>query len=221
MSDESATELILELARDLEPVRPLPRLRSVVAGLVGVWLAVAIVGISLKGLRSDLPEMLLAPLGPGGVFAGLAVAGLGGLVAALAMSVPGRERAARAGIVSALAGMAAAAGVGTLLFVQSPIVEMHASAATDLTCLAIACAVAFVPALGVVWFVGRAAPFRPLVLVLAAAAGTAALGAVAAQASCPYSDVRHLMVGHLLAPGVGALLLSLPLLVALRRSSRS
>jgi hypothetical protein len=73
----------------------------------------------------------------------------------------------------------------------------------------------------VVWFAGRAAPFRPVVLVLAAAAGTAALGAITAQASCHHWEMRHLLVGHALAPAVGVLLLTLPLLVALKRLGRS
>ncbi len=68
---------------------------------------------------------------------------------------------------------------------------------------------------------GRAAPYRPIVLVLAAAAGTAALGAITAEASCPHPEMRHLLVAHALAPVVGVLLLTLPLLVALRRVGRS
>lgn len=92
---------------------------------------------------------------------------------------------------------------------------------SDLHCLLVACAVGLLPALGVVAFAGRAAPHRPLVLAVAAAAGAVALGTVAAQASCPYADLRHLLMGHALAPALGALLLVLPLLVALHRTERA
>ena len=216
-----ADELVRELVADLAPVKPIPPVRAAVAGVVGVWLAVAALGVGIKGLRPDWLEAFLAPLGPGGILAGLGMMGIGGVIASVALGVPGRERTVRVGIVFALLGLAVSAGVGSLLFLQSPAVEMSGSATTHFACLAVACVVALLPAIGVTIFAGRAAAFRPLVLVIAAAAGTAALGAVTAQATCPYDDVRHLMLGHLLAPAVGALVLSLPLLVALRRSRRA
>jgi len=43
----------------------------------------------------------------------------------------------------------------------------------------------------------RRAAARPLVLVLAAAAGAVALGAVAARASCARADYAHLVARHL------------------------
>ena len=214
-------ELVRELVADLEPVTPIPRLRTVVAGVVGVWLAVAALGIGVKGLRPDWLDVFLTPLGPGGILAGLGMMGIGGVIASVALGVPGRERTVRAGIVIALSGLAAAAGVGTVLLLQSPAVGMQGNAMIHFGCLSVACGVALLPALGVTIFAGRAAPLRPLVVVIAAGAGTAALGAVTAQMTCPYDGIRHLMLGHLLAPGVGALLLALPLLAALRRSQRS
>ena len=183
----------------------------------GVFLMGVVNALNELGLRPDLTEVLQQPFGPGGVFFGLGLAGLGGLVAAVAMSVPGRESLARAGLLTSLFGMAVAAGLGTLLILRSPLIEAGTSLGTDLNCLTIACAVALLPSLGIMAFAGRAAPLRPLVLVLAAAAGTAALGAVTAQASCPSLDPGHLMLGHILAPAVGALVLAVPLLVALRR----
>lgn len=212
--------LIRELARDLRPVRPLPPVRRVVAGLLGVWLAVAAVGIALLGWKADLGA-LLAQRAVLSVSLGLVVAGLGGLVAAAALGVPGRERLARGALLCGGAGLAVAAGVGTLLFLRSPAVEPGAPLESDLHCLLVACAVGLLPALGVVAFAGRAAPHRPLVLAVAAAAGAVALGTVAAQASCPYADLRHLLMGHALAPALGALLLVLPLLVALHRTERA
>jgi hypothetical protein len=212
--------LIRELARDLRPVRPIPPVHRVVAGLLGVWLAVAAVGVALLGWKADLGA-LLAQRAVLSVSLGLVAAGLGGLVAAVALGVPGRERLARGALLCGGAGLAVAAGVGTLLLLRSPAVEPGAPLESDLHCLLVASAVALLPALGVVAFAGRAAPHRPLVLAVAAAAGTVALGTVAAQASCPYADLRHLLMGHALAPALGALVLVLPLLVALRRTERA
>ncbi|MEN8185237.1 MAG: hypothetical protein ABFS46_22160, partial [Myxococcota bacterium] len=57
-----------------------------------------------------------------------------------------------------------------------------------------------------------AVPHRPGLAVWVAAAGAVGLGALAAQASCPLGGLRHLMLGHALAPIVGGLLLTFPLL---------
>jgi len=217
----SAEDLIQELTRDLEPVRPIPPLRNVVAGVVGLWLVVACAGVWILGMRPDLAEATIADLGVTAVFVSLMGAGLLGVIAALALSVPGREQLARVGLLGGLGALAIAGGLGTLLFARSPVAEVPAAMGSDLVCLGIACAVGLLPGLGVVWFAGRSAPYQPLVLVLAAAAGTAALGAVSAHASCPYADLRHMLVGHVLAPAAGALLLTVPLLIALKRVERS
>ena len=213
--------LIRELARDLEPVQPIPRIRTVTAGVIALWFAVAAIGLTVLGLRPDLAEAMIGVRGVAAVFAGLGLAGLGGVVAALAMGVPGREVLARVALALAILGMLMAAGVGALLFAASSVAEVRVSWTADLACLAVAILVGLLPAVGVVWFAGRTSPFRPVIAVLAAAAGTAALGAVTAQASCPHSEMRHLLVAHSLAPGFGVLLLTLPLLVALKRFARS
>jgi len=213
-------ELIQELAENLEPVRPIPPLRQVLVAILALWAAVACLGLLVLGTRPDLLDLVLAWRGAGAVFAGLGLAGLGGLIAALALAVPGREATVRAGLALGLVGMALAAGAGTLMLLRSPVVGEHAPLSGDLRCLGVACGVAFLPALAVVSLGGRAAPLRPLFLAWAAAAGTAALGAVVAQASCPFSDPQHIMWAHILAPGVGAVLLTLPLLWVLRRVVR-
>lgn len=220
-TDASARQLIADLAADLEPVQPIPRLRSMVGRVLLLWALVAGIGIAVRGLRPDFLEMLLHMRGIGLIFAGLGLTGIGGGVAALALGIPGREAAARAGFAAAGVGMAAAAGIGTLLFLQNPIFDSPVPLRADLVCLAIALAVGLLPGIGIAMFGARAAPHRPLVLVLAAAAAMAALGGATAQATCPANDIRHLMLGHVIAPGVGALLLTLPLLHALRRAARS
>lgn len=220
MSEPSTDALIRELAEDLRPVRPIPPLRWMVGGVLVVWAAVAVVGVALRGMAGDLLPFSGPRAVGAAVFAGLGLTGIGGVVAALALAVPGRERLGRGGLVAALVGLALAAGFATLLTLESLGPTGTAPAGSDFSCLGVGLAVGFLPALVAVLLAGRAAPHRPLVIVLAAAAGTAALGAVTAQASCPYLDPRHLMLGHLLAPAAAAVLLALPLLVALRRARR-
>ena len=221
MNEERSEELIRELAQDLEPVRPLPPLRFVVGGLLGLWGLVAAVGVVVLGARPDLTEAWLGRGGVAFVFGGLGLAGAAGLVAAVALGVPGRERLVRASVLAAGAGMVLAAGGGSVLFLESPMPWNGSGWSADFGCLAVAMAVGVLPAAGIVAFAGRAAPFRPFVLVVAAAASAAALGTVAAQTSCPMPDLRHLFTGHVLAPAAGALVLTTPLLVALRRIGRS
>jgi hypothetical protein len=220
VSGGRAEDLIRELARDLDPVDPIPRIRTVVAGVAALWFAVAGIGLTVLGLRPDLVEATLQVRGVAVVFAGLGLAGAGGVIAALAMGVPGREVLARSALAVAIFGMVIAAAIGTLLFATNPVADAHVPFTGDLACLSVALLVGLLPALGVVWFAGRAVPFRPLILVLAAAAGTASLGAISAHVSCPHSEMRHLLVAHALAPAVGVLLLTLPLLVALKRFRR-
>ena len=221
MSGSHSEALIRELARDLDPVQPIPRIRTVMAGVIALWIAAAAIGFAVLGLRPDLGEAMIGMRGVAVVFAGLGLAGLGGVVAALAMGVPGREVLARAALTLAILGMLIAVGVGTLLFAISPVTGAGLLVRGDLACLAVAALVGILPAVAVVWFAGRASPFRPVIAVLATAAGTAALGAITAQGSCPHSEMRHLLVAHALAPAFGVLLLTLPLLVALKRFRRS
>jgi hypothetical protein len=202
MSGDSTRELIRELASELAPVRPLPRVRFVAAAVLLAWLAIGVVDVALKGL------------------AGLLLAGVGGVLAALALAVPGRERLARAAFALGAAGMAIAAGVGFALVARSPLAEWRWPVGHDWPCLFTALTVGLVPALALGWFGGRAAPFRPLAIALAAAAGSAALGGSVSQATCAADDPMHLMLGHVIAPAVGAFALTLPLLIAIRRSER-
>lgn len=220
MSDVHTEDLVRDLSRDLEPVRPIPRLRMVVLGVLVLWLLVALAATLLRGFEEELLAGAGLMSAPVVIFAGLTVAGLAGIVAAVGAGVPGRERMVRGALLVALAGMAISAGIGTAMVLSSHAFGSGASFEAHLHCIGVALLVGFLPAIAAVWFAGRAAPYRPLVAVLAAAAGTAALGAVMAKASCPFLDPAHLMLGHILAPAAGAVLLTVPLLAVLRRVRR-
>lgn len=220
MTPERSEELIQELARDLEPVKPIPRLRFAIAALLVLWAAVGALALFALGPRPHLLGALTAWRGVGWVFVGLGLAGVGGLAAALALAVPGREAAARAGLALALLGLGLAGGLGGFFLSHGGSLGPRAPVAVDFHCLAAACLIGLAPALGIVAFAARAAPFRPRLLAAVAAAGAAALGALVAEAACPYTDLTHVLVAHVLAPAVGAVLLTLPLLRILRGLSR-
>ncbi len=207
--------LIRELAQRLTPVRPVPRLRWVTLGVVGLWIATSLTASAWLGLELRTEGTLRTGLFA--IYAGLGLAGVAGVLAALAASIPGREAQSRNALLAGAGALALAAGVATGVLWDSPLVNVPAPAAAAMRCLALAGAVAALPALAVIGFGAWTHTLRPLVVVLAAAAGTAALGGIAAKTSCPYGDLRHLVLGHLLAPAVGALLLTIPLLLTLHR----
>jgi len=217
MSDERSRDLIRALGEDLRPVTPIPRLRMALAAVLAAWVAVVLASWAWSGLRPGGLTAMYSQTSIALVIAALAAVGGAGLVASLAASVPGRERLAWGAFLLGLMSAAAAAGLGTFLVAAAPGNEPGAPAAAHVSCLVRACVVGLLPALVVAVFAARAAPYRPLVIVLGAAAGAAALGAVAAQATCPFGDPVHLMLGHILAPVAGALVLTLPLLIAVRR----
>jgi hypothetical protein len=220
MSGDSTRELIRTLAGDLAPVRPLPRARLVAAAVLLLWLAIGLADVAWQGLAPTFWQTLAKPVSAGGLFAGLLGAGLGGVLAAIALAIPGRERLARAALALGGAGLAIAAGVGLALVARSPLAEWRLPVAHDLPCLLTALVVGLAPALALAAFAGRAAPHRPLFIALAAAAGAAALGGSVAQATCAASDAIHLVLAHSSAPALGAFALTLPLLVAIRRGQR-
>lgn len=220
MTQDQDRDLIRALGEDLQPVKPIPRLRKALVAVIATWVAVVLASWAWAGFRPDGLTALYSSGSVVFVVAALAVVGGAGLVASLAAAVPGRERLAWGALLTGLLSAAAAAGFGTFLVVAVPGHEPGAPVAAHFSCLTRACGVGLVPALVVAIFAARAAPYRPLVIVLGAAAGAAALGAVAAQATCPFGDPVHLMLGHILAPVAGALVLTLPLLVAMRRLPR-
>jgi hypothetical protein len=217
VSGSGSANLIRELARDLEPVRPIPRIRTVVAAVTAAWFAVTAVGLAVLGLRPDLVEATMSSGGVAAVLIGLLVAGFGSVVAALAMGVPGREWLTRSALAASVLGMAAAVGFGVMLVATTPPAAGGVPFRGDLTCLTVAMLTGLLPAAGMIWFAGRSEPLRPALLVLAAAVGAAALGALTAYVSCAHCDMRHFLVAHALAPAFGALVLTLPLLAALKR----
>lgn len=209
--------LIERLSRDLEPVRRIPRLRTVVAGVVALaGLAAAWTLLRSGGFRSDLVAIAAQHPGFAAIGVGLAAMGVGGLVSAVAASVPGREALARAGAVLLLGGAAVGlvAAPGWILLHSAGISLWPGEG--EFMCVRGAMWVALLPGAAVLGFVFWAAPRRPVWAGILGVAGAVALGAIAMHASCPNDGATHWIMGHAMAPVVGALLALVPL-VALAR----
>ncbi len=216
--NEATSQLIERLTGELEPVRRILRLRAAAAGVALLALSAAAFALEVRGPRADLLDALARSPGFAAILVGLTLVGLGGVVAALASSVPGRERAARAGVAAGLLGVLLAGGVGAVLLLSGTLpLGPIASWSTDLECLTLSLLLALPPALGALAFLVRGAPYRPLLAVLAAATGAVAAGALVVHLSCPCSDARHLILAHALAPVAGGLLLTVPFRAALRQ----
>jgi len=219
---EGTIQLIQKLSRALRPVQRIPRLRHAAGGVVLLWLAAGTLALALRGLRPDLFQQL----DPAGAFvvilAGLGLIAFAGVMAALATSVPGRGMAVQVSLCVGLAGVMLAGGVGGLLVLrEAGPVPVACPFETDLACFTLACLLSLPPALGVLTFISRGSPYRPLIAVLAATTGSVALGALLVHVSCPESNPRHVILAHALAPLGGALLLTVPFRAALRRVTES
>lgn len=220
MTGGSTARLVDGLARDLRPVRRLPRLRSVACALVGLWGAVAGLVLWGTGARGDLPGLLLVDPLYAAVLAGLLTAAIGGSLAALASGVPGRQRAVRVGGAVALGGLAVALGACV-----AGLVAEHAApgwpTATDRTCFRHATLFGLAPAVALLAFALRGWVERPLRAALATVVGGSAVGAAILHLVCPAPVApAHLLLGHVLVPVALGLAGALPLGAALRRWAR-
>jgi len=209
--------LIEELGRDLRPVRPIPRLRVVLA----IAALLAIVGViwrfSQVAPRADLASLLGESFPFTAIAAGLVLLAPGAALWVAGSNVPGRERVAEIGRAVSLAG-------GTLALLVAPfsvLLGAHDGARlpseADVGCLIGSALVGVVPAVWLVVFTRWAAPSRDsLASGVGVAAGVAA-GALAIHASCPASESWHWVFGHALAPLLAALV-AMPLLLMERRA---
>jgi hypothetical protein len=214
--EQSSEELIRTLVRDTTPVRPVPALRTSLAASLLTWTATAVAFSALAGAWPHAFTLVTTRGESALVLLGLAGAGAGALLYALAAAVPGRERAARVG------GGISASGLAILLVV--PLVGHFASALElqpayslrrDLVCMAGASLVGLPTAIVAGYLCLRAAALRRHATLWTVGLGGAALGAVLIQVLCGEGSLRHTLGSHVLAPG-----LLVPVLAAsaLRRS---
>jgi len=216
----SSEQLVEELARGVAPVSPLPRLRTVLLAVLGVW-AVAFAAMLLLGSGAAIPDgavshgdLRFLAIGIGvGVFA------VGAMLRALAGAVPGREAAARAGA------RVAATGLGLLVLACVWVLVAGLEGGDldlggSLMCMGHAVMLALLPMIGMSLFLVRAYARRPLLAAVFAATGAIALGVLAVHVSCHAGGWLHILLGHAFAPFAVGCVLAVPIGFVLRTRNR-
>lgn len=216
MTLRSTDAVIEDLRRDLRPVRPIPRLRLVIAIAAALAGAAAIGLYSWVGPRTDLARLLVATPSFTGIAVGLVLVAAGAALSVAGSSVPGRERVAKWGRALALVGGTLALAIAPLWMVLAGHGHARMPAASDIGCLIESVLAGFLPALWLFVFTRWAAPQRRALAGAVAIAAGAAAGALTIHAICPAPDAWHGFLGHALAPLLAAAL-ALPTLALARR----
>jgi hypothetical protein len=222
VSPSRATEpLLRELAVDLAPVRPIPRLRSAAAAVGGIFCASLAVYWLLGApfpLAADAP--LWSNLGFLAVLAGLSLVAAGALPQALAAAIPGRGSVSTIGRALGWTGGALIAAGILASFVVWGGSGVAMPLETNWVCLGRALALGLLTALAGSAYLGRGrAPSAGRAAALAAL-GAVALSAAVVHAGCAYTYVPHMLLGHALAPFLAALLGALPLALLIQKLSQ-
>ncbi len=213
----SSDNLVSELVQSLEPVRPIPRLRTVAAAALGLGAIVSGIVIAIRGVR---PDLLMGSLEPTALLVGLGLTAVacGGICSSIGAAVPGRDGVARSGLVAVFVGLALSAGAaGWGVFSMGAV----AWDGVSMRCLLTASVVGLIPTIGLLVFLVHALPQRPAAALATAAGGAVGIGGLAAHASCAASDPMHVLVEHAFAPVLGGVVLALLLYPVLRRLRRA
>ncbi len=204
MSDRTE-QLISELARDLQSVRALPRLRVVAALVLATWVVVLALYFPW-GIWRGVLMLSSAQVWDLVALGGHLLIGAGGLALALGSCIPGRESLELRGLLSAGVGVliTVAATVSVLAWMPLESVTANWYAGTALcTCAALALAV--IPAVVIARFAARGAPRRPSWTLLCGAISMLALGTLPGHIGCAMPGALHTIWGHILVPATGAL----------------
>ncbi len=215
----TSDRLISDLVDDLEPVRPLPRLRMAFAIILALW--AAMLGIVLWAKEGDAGvQSLFANWIYFGSFLGLLVASFGGTSSALAAGIPGRERLEISGMLVSLVGLLAAAAACLIGIYQLGLSTPVSPAGIDAMCFQEGALLSLLPAGVILSFLVRGWAAHPVRAALLALLGSGALGAMIVHMSCGFLGPRHMLLSHLSVPIVLVLLGIYPLAVVLRRVRR-
>jgi hypothetical protein len=217
MKADRTERLIAALQRDLQPVRPFPRLRVEFVRVLGAGALLACFVVALRGPRPGA-FALLDQSGPFAMLAaGLVIAVVGGVLALLASARPGRERIVWTAFFVTCATLAASAGAAMLSLLATPAATTSAPLSQDLRCTLLAILLAVPAALLLAGLAGAAAPQRPGWTGLLAALAATAVGGLIVHLTCAAPDPWHWVRSHALAPVASAILLVAPLRWLLRR----
>jgi hypothetical protein len=217
----STERLVEDLARDVAPVSPLPRLRTVLLAVFGVW-ALAFGAMRLFGSGIAVPAAAVSHADPRFLMiaVGVGIFAVGAVLRALAGAIPGREPAARAGLRVAAIG-AAAVVFGCVWALVAGLERGNLDLGGSLMCMGHAVILAVLPMVGVSLFLVRAYAHQPRLAAIFAATGTIALGVLAVHLSCHASGWLHILLGHAFAPFAVGCVLAVPIGFVLRTRSQS
>ena len=220
--NESTTEaLVRRLSRNLEPVRPIPRLWVVatLAVALGVFAFTADLLLGGQGFR-PLGDPAWARPSYWVILIGLGATAIGGLVGAAASSVPGRTLALRAGVAATVSGLALAIGAALvgLRGASAPVSADEILAC--LWCMGRAAEIGLLSLLAAAGFVAYAAALRLGASAALAVVGSVALGAAFVHVTCPNDDPLHHLVSHALTPVIAAGMITVPLAIVLKKLKR-
>lgn len=217
MSDESSTQRLLgELASQLEPVKRVPPIGLVVAGILVLWAAHFATLLASGGFAPGFFSALTGNVAFAGAMLGLALSANGGLWGALALGAPGHDTSARIGSI--------VAGLGLVLALVTVGIGLGSASAAGSSangaawvCFYHSVALALLPGGVLVFFMFKGWVGRPLLASAVALSGSFSIGAVMVHTVCPHFDAGHILLGHLGAPLGMVALATLPLALALRR----
>jgi len=220
VSRTSTERLVEDLARDVAPVSPLPRLRTVLLAVLGVW-AIAFGAMRVLGSGASAPAGAVPHGDPRFLMIGVGVGifAVGAMLRALAGAIPGREPAARAGARVAAIG-AAAVALACVWALVGGLAGANLDLSGSLMCMGHAVMLALLPMIGVSLFLALAYARRPQVAAIFAATGTIALGVLAVHLSCRAGGWFHILLGHAFVPYAVGCALAIPIGIVLRERSR-
>lgn len=215
----ASDRLISDLVDDLEPVRPLPRLRLAFAVILALW--ATMLGLVLWAKEGDAGvRSLFANRIYFGSFVGLMVASFGGTISALAAGIPGRERLEIRGMLVSLIGLLAAAAACLVGIYELGLSAPPPPEGIDAMCFQESALLSLLPAGVILSFLVRGWAAHPVRAALVALLGSGALGAMIIHMSCGFLGPRHMLMSHLSVPIVFVVLGIYPLAVVLRRLRR-
>jgi hypothetical protein len=188
-------ELIVQLARDARPVRPLPGPSVRLARWTAAILPLTAMGVLVVGPRKDVLTATLEPAFLGMALGTLCTALLAAS-SALVLSVPGAERSPVQRVAPLLAGGLCSLALMVGLTSSGETLPRLFALPFHRACFIEIVAFSVVPGWVLFAMVRRAAPLRRAWAGALAMLGAVAIGAVATQFICPLDDPAHHLVGH-------------------------
>ena len=207
--------LIDGLVDDLEPVKPLPPLRSAFAIVLAVWAAVLGVVLWSQSYPPGANHLLMDRVYFVS-FVGLLLSALGATLSSLAGSQPGRDGLETSGLIVSFVGLVVAAGVCVYGIIGLGL-DASSPPGADAMCFQKGALLSLLPGGVILSFLVRGWASHPIRAALLGLVAAGAFGASIVHLSCDVLGPAHLMAGHMSVPVALAIVGLYPLGVLLRR----